>query len=197
MQENPNFISENPANSAPKQQERATAFMLSIGLLIFVLLVTGVFFGLKIMKQSSIDVANSETQTINSKISALEADKKNSVAALIEGNSIPSIELSPLILQLQNLASQSQVQFNGFNIADDSITTTLTAVNADKDAVQKIINLMNTFAKNGQQGTFALEPILSISGNRMTRTTPVTFKIVPIKDENATENTNSDATVAE
>lgn len=197
MQENPNVISENPANSAPKQQEKATAFVLSIGLLIFVLLVTGAFFGLKMMKQSSIDTANSETETMNTKIAAFEADKKNKVAALIEGNSIPSIELSPLIAQLQNLASQSQVQFNGFNIADESITTTLTAVNTDKDAVQKIINLMNTFAKNGQQGTFVLEPILSVSGNRMTRTTPVTFKIVPIKDEKATENTNSEANITQ
>lgn len=195
MQETPNFTSENPAaKSVEKPKEKANAFFLSIIALLIVLIFTGAMFGLKMMRQSSIDAANTEKVSIDNTIKTLKSDKKNTVAALLEGNSIPSIQLTPLVVQFKQLATSSQVQFTGFNIQNNTITTNLTATNSDKDAVQKIITLMKTFAKNGQQGTFALEPILSISGNRTTRTTPVTFKIVPIKTENATENTNSGAT---
>lgn len=189
MQETPNFLSENPVSkTAEAKKESANAFILSIVALVIVLVFSGAMFALKLQKTTQIDAINGEISQIQNEISALESDKRNTVASLVQGKSIPSVELTPLVNQLKKVALDAQVQFQGFNIQNDSITTNLTAVNSDKDAVQKIIVMMNNFAKNGQQGTFALEPILTISGNRETRTTPVTFKIVPIKEEKATEN---------
>lgn len=90
------------------------------------------------------------------------------------------------------IAHRYEISFQNFSIKNDTITSNLIAKSLNDDAAQKILNLMKVFAKAGQQSNFALEPILSISGDRLTRMTSVTFKIVP--PNTATENTATGTT---
>ena len=149
-------------------------------------IVSVAFYALAFFTNSQISGTQSEIDSVKNKITTLEADKANSVAAIISsGNIKPSINLTQLITNFNQIAGRYEVGFQNFSIKDDSITTNLIAQNADKDAAQKIIAMMKEFAKTGQQGTFSLEPIFSISGDRTTRMTPVTFKMVPPKTQEA------------
>lgn len=184
MQENSSFISENPLQNAPKEapKEKATSFLLALGTLVLVVVVTGIFMILSMTTSSATQANSDKIQAIKSEIQTLQADPKNSVAALVANNEIMSSpNLSQLLSAFTNIANAYQVQFQNFSIKNDEIQTNLIAMDTSKDAAQKIIAMMKAFAKAGQQGNFALEPIFSISGDRNTRTTPITFKIVPIK----------------
>ena len=102
------------------------------------------------------------------------------------------MNLSKLLSDFRAVASKYQVAFQNFAIKNDEITTNLIAQNDDKDAAQKIIAMMKEFARSGQQGNFSLDPIFSLAGNRATRTTTVTFKIVPTQTAQPTsENTSN------
>lgn len=187
MQENPINISENPVQQTAStgKMTDSKAFLFSLVALGLVVAFSVIMFVMAQIKHASTSSTVTRTQELQTQITTLKSDKTNTVASLVSDNSIPSIQLTPLVAQFRNAATKAQVQFQGFNVQNDTISTNLTAINADKDAVQKIIAMMKDFAKNGQQGTFALEPILSISGDRMTRTTPVTFKVVPVKTAEA------------
>ena len=181
MQENSHFNSDNAAQVATQgvQKESAKAFNFSLVALVAVAVITAVFFALSTLTQSQISGKNDEISSIKSKISVIEADKKNIVASIIASNKLsPSVNLSKLLSDFRAVASKYQVAFQNFAIKNDEITTNLIAQNDDKDAAQ--------------QGNFSLDPIFSLAGNRATRTTTVTFKIVPTQTAQPTsENTSN------
>lgn len=188
MQENSSFQSDNTQFLAQntEKKEKANAFFLALWALGLTIAVSITFYALAFFTNSQISGKQSEIDSVKSKITILEADPTNSIAAIISnGNIKPSINLTELIKNFNQIAQRYEIGFQNFSIKDDSITSNLIAQNADKDAAQKIIAMMKEFAKAGQQGTFSLEPIFSISGDRTTRMTPVTFKIVPPKTQKA------------
>lgn len=192
MQENSSFISENPVqNTSPAApQEKASAFLLSLGALALVAIISGVFFVLSMLTNNSVTENTLQIEQKKSQITELQRDKKNAVAALVADNpAYTSINLSTLISNFATIANHYQIQFQNFSIKNDEIQTNLIAINTDKDAVEKIIKLMRDFAKNAGQSSFALEPILSVTGDRMTRTTPIAFKIVPKTEQSAEAET--------
>lgn len=195
MQENSSFQMESASRvasqSAPK--EKANSFYSSIGILAIVIIATIIFGALTFRTNSLINETQAQIDDMKAQITQLKSDKKNSVASLVtEDTTIDSVRLSPLIENFSQIAAKYQVQLQNFSIKDNIISTNLTARNSDKDAVQKIITMMNEFAKMGQIGNFALEPIFSISGDANTRTAPITFKIVPIKPITPQADENSE-----
>ncbi len=154
MQENSSFNSESASQSASQsiQKEKATSFFMSLGVFAFVIVITVILYVLTFMNNNSVTANTENVETIKQEIATLTSDKKNSVAILIENNSIAeSIHLTTLINSFAQIAGKYQVTFQNFSIKDDTISTNLIAKNSDKDAVQKIITMMNEFAKAGQQ----------------------------------------------
>lgn len=184
MQENSSFSSDSGqiAPATPEQKEKPKAFLLALGALGLAFVVSAIFFGLGMLTNNQVTAKTEQIATLKSQIKTLESDKKNSVASLIaDGKLPPSIQLVKLLTDLKSVAAKYQVSFQNFSVQDDTITTNLIAKNDEKDAVQKIIAMMKEFAKTGQQGNFSLDPIFGVTGDRQTRTTPITFKIVPTK----------------
>lgn len=185
MQENSSFISENASGKAiggaPK--EKAHSFNMALGALFLVAIVTAVFHVLAFMTNKTVEENANTVSVMKQEIANLKSDKKNSVASLIEKNAVlDSIALIDRITALSNLSTKYQVSFQNFSVKDNVISTNLVARGTEKDAVEKIIAMMNEFAKTPEQGNFTLEPIFSISGDATTRTTPISFKIVPKKE---------------
>ena len=128
MQENSHFTSDNATQVATQgvQKESAKAFNFSLVALVAVAVITAVFFALSTLTQSQISGKNDEISSIKSKISVIEADKKNIVASIIASNKLsPSVNLSKLLSDFRAVASKYQVAFQNFAIKNDEITTNL------------------------------------------------------------------------
>ncbi len=111
--------------------------------------------------QSSIDEAAKNKDILIAKI-------------LDEGNIRPSIDLKKQIGNFKTIATDAQVEFQGFSISNDHIKTTLIAT-ADWlytiDPVQTVIAMIRSHNKNTQ--VLSLQPIRSLSGNPKKRMTSI------------------------
>lgn len=187
MQENP-FSVENPgvANqavpTAPIKKDSSLAFLLSLAALGLVIIFSGIMFAFKMTTEMSISSAQESIKKSEESIARLQKDKTVVIASLISDNSLtPSIDLKKLVANFRAAANNAWVQFQGFSVKDNIISTNLIARgNWGTDAALMIIKMMQAYAKNTQNNNFALEPIMTISGTPQNRTTPVSFKVVAV-----------------
>lgn len=198
MQENPTFISQKePINvGAPQKKEKATAFILSLVALVIVVFFGGIMTVLSFLTKNSINTTIEKITQSDEKISQYQQKKEIIIASFMQDNNLmKSIDIKRLVDDFRSAATDAGVQFQGFSVKDDTITTNLIATSiTNRDAVSSIIAMMESYAQNNQQKAFALEPILSISGTPKARTTPVTFKIIPVNEganDVVTENQDS------
>lgn len=137
--------------------------------------------------ENSTNAAIAATTDAKAKIEAFKKDRQILIASLLADNSLtPSINLKSLVNDFNRAAQKASVRFQGFSVKDDVITTNVIsfmAPNGGTDAVEGIFNMMKIYSQDNAQANFRLEPILSISGTPQNRTTPVSFKIIPVKTE--------------
>ena len=186
MQENPTFISENSEKSAliTSKKEKVTAFLFSVVALLLVVGFGGVMMFLKFTTNNAINHTQMEIQKADEKISQYQKQKDIIIASFMQDNTLfHSLNLKQLVADFRQAAKDSNVQFQGFSVKNNTISTNLIATSAtQKDAVASIIEMMKNYSQNNQQKAFALDPILSISGTPNARMTPVTFKIISVKN---------------
>lgn len=121
------------------------------------------------------------TAEMDRKIDTLSQSKEIIITKILRSNILrPSLDINGLIKEFQRVALASNVRLTGFNVAGDTLSTTLTATEWDPqihpDPASTIIKMMREYAR-GQQ-YFALEPISSIAWDAKTRTTSIQFKVV-------------------
>ncbi len=124
---------------------------------------------------------NTEIISINSKISLASVDRKIVIAQILRSNAIrPTLDINGLITQFRKVAESSNIRLKGFNVANDTISTTLIATHGDvqihPDPISTIIRMMRDYSR--VQKYFSLEPIYSITGTRTERTTAIELKVI-------------------
>ena len=116
---------------------------------------------------------------LESEIAVGSQDKDVIVANILSNTMIrPAIDLKALVGNFRSAATASHIRLKGFNVANDTISTSLIAsadINDTIDPVKKIIDMMRI--PNPATG-FSLEPIYTVGGTNLERTTNITFKIL-------------------
>ena len=113
MQENPINISENPVQQTAStgKMTDSKAFLFSLVALGLVVAFSVIMFVMAQIKHASTSSTVTRTQELQTQITTLKSDKTNTVASLVSDNSIPSIQLTPLVAQFRNAATKARVQF--------------------------------------------------------------------------------------
>lgn len=175
------------------KKEKAKAFNLAIFTLIIVVIIGAILTGLNWMTNSKISSISENINQIDNQITEAKKQKTVIITSMIEWNNMKeSINLKKLVADFKQAWKDAGVQFQGFNVKNDTITTNLISRSSTRDdAVVSIIKMMQNYEKNNTQKSFALDPILTISGTPQNRTTPVTFKIISKKETENNENTTT------
>ncbi len=130
---------------------------------------------------SQIRTQKAEITTLENNINLASIDRKVVVAQILQSNAIrPTLDIGGLITQFRKVAESSNIRLKGFNVANDTISTTLIATHGDlqihPDPVSTIIRMMRDYSR--VQKYFSLEPIYSISGTRAERITSIELKVI-------------------
>lgn len=167
---------------SPVLKESHLSFILSVILLFSILLTSlGLFlYNLNIdKKKNALDITIQET---SKKIEEIKSNKELVVINILKSNSIrPSIDVRWLVNEFREAANRSNVRLQGFNVVDDTITTTLISTFWDSsihpDPAATIIKMMREYSLWNKY--FKLDPIFSISGTPIKRTTWILFRVSP------------------
>lgn len=155
-------------------------WFLSIFLLV---LVVGSGAGLFFYNQnltSSIANIQSDIEDNSKQISDIEGDKELVIKNILTSNSVrPSIDVRGLVSEFRDAANRANVRLQGFNVQEDTISTTLISTVGDAaihpDPAATIIKMMREYALGHKY--FDLDPIVSISGDSTRRTTWIQFHV--------------------
>lgn len=168
-----------PLASPPVIQWRNTLKYLSYGLFVASIAAVIILFILSWLIQRNTDTITKNIATLDQKIQTISADHNIVIAKIIQDNGIrPSIDLKNIVTQFRVAAIKSNVAFEGFNIKDDIISTTLISTQGTDihpDAVATIIRMMNEYAHSNQ--AFHLGKITNVSGDPTKRSTTIELTV--------------------
>ncbi len=171
MQETPTPIIREPSQFA---------WLASLWLLILTLLSCLWLYGYQFVTASYIETIDSDIRSLDADIATSTKDRDIIIANILTSASIrPSIDLKTLVRAFRIAATQAGVRLQGFSVRDDIISSTLIAsrdVTSTTDPVETIIAMMRS--GNASAG-LSLEPISSLQGSALERTTGVSFRILP------------------
>ena len=167
------------------QEVSQFSWIASIVILFTTLLAIGWLKTYTYIQESNIVTLQSEIVKLEEEIQSASTDKDLIIANILKWATIrPSLDLKTFVRGFRLAAAQANVRLNGFNISDDTITSSLTATRdtSVSDAVEIIISMMRIQNPNTK---LSLQPIYSVSWSPTERSTSVTFRILP---SNPTEN---------
>ena len=137
-------------------------------------------YGYQFVSASYIETLTSDTRSLDADIATSTKDRDIIIADILASASIrPSIDLKVLVESFRAAARQAGVRLQGFSVRDDIISSTLIAsrnVTSMTDPVETIIALMRTGTATAG---LSLEPIRSLQGSALERSTGVSFRILP------------------
>lgn len=156
------------------------AWYASIGFLIFVLVLSGALYAGVFFTERSTAKVEAEVARINGEIQKASKDSKIVIAKIVSESGIrPSIDLKNIVTQFRLAAIQANVEFDGFSIKDDVISTQLTSTtgtDTHPDAIGTIIAMMNKY--NAWEQVFSLGDINSVTWETGRRTTTIELKVL-------------------
>ena len=80
--------------------------------------------------------------------------------------------------ELDRIHKDYAIQFTGFSLAKDVITSSVSASRGlEDDAIRKIVKLIGDYRDGTASGSFLLEPVLSVSGDETKRSFGIQFKL--------------------
>ena len=170
MQETPTPIIREPSQFA---------WLASLALLALTLLSCLGLYGYQFVTASRIETLAADTRSLEADIATSTKDRDIIIADILATASIrPSIDLKALVRAFRQAANQGGVRLQGFSVRDDVISSTLIAsrdVTSSTDPVETIIALM----RSGSASVgLSLQPIQSLQGSALERTTGVSFRIL-------------------
>ena len=137
-------------------------------------------YGYQFVSASYIETLASDTRSLDADIATSTKDRDIIIADILASSSIrPSIDLKALVRAFRVAATQAGVRLQGFSVRDDIISSTLIAsrdVTSMTDPVETIIALMRTGTATAG---LSLEPIRSLQGSALERSTGISFRILP------------------
>lgn len=137
-------------------------------------------YGYQFVSASYIETLTSDTRSLDADIATSTKDRDIIIADILASASIrPSIDLKVLVESFRAAARQAGVRLQGFSVRDDIISSTLIAsrdVTSMTDPVETIIALMRTGTATAG---LSLEPIRSLQGSALERSTGISFRILP------------------
>ena len=155
--------------------------------ILFAIVVVGMTIGMFLYNTytaGNISTIRSQITEKQKEIDSVSRDRNVIISKIESSNTVrPSIDLKWLVNDFYDAASAANVRLKGFSIANDVITTSLIATQADgmshNDTASMIIKMMRDYA-TGPRWRFSLDPITIISGTPEARTTAIAFKVTSL-----------------
>ena len=141
----------NPIPSLIPKKSRL-AYYLSIGLFLLMITLSIGFSVYNMLLERTIESEKTQIAEIQKNIDEISRDRKVILTKIEKSGTIrPSIDLKGIVADFYTAASASDVRLKGFSIANDVISTSLTATKPDgivhPDAASTIIKMMREYAK--------------------------------------------------
>ncbi len=185
-----------PENTTPSTSETPSTSsgaptrspaVLSIVCYLILALVIGATIGIWFL-QKNIDTQIRESDTLHqeyqAKIDTLKRDPLLQGAEILARSkedikkNITRSNPASAIRELDRIHKEYAIQFTGFSLAKDIVTSSVSASRGlEDDAIRKVIKLIGDYRDGTATGSFMLEPVMSVSGEATKRSLGVQFKL--------------------
>jgi len=161
------------------QEPQRFLWIISLSFFSIIAIATIGLFAYGFIQANTLSNIEENIAKLESEIAVGSQDKDVIVANILSNTMIrPSIDLKALVNSFRAAASSAGVRLSGFNVDNDTISTSLiatTEINDSTDPIKKIITMMRV--PNPATG-LSLEPIYTVGWTSLERTTSVTFKVL-------------------